>query len=117
MYKCYFPATRSERDCDTLTFIPNVIPFPKVTIEDFLKQTAMDIIHILSQPVNASIPTLETGSNTRNDLLKLATILDRTDIIPVLQELEAVANKLAAPRPKTNTNSTIPEPRVSMRQK
>ena len=42
--KCYFPATRSERHCDTVTFFPNVVPFPRVTTNDFLKQAALDMI-------------------------------------------------------------------------
>ena len=66
-----------------------MVPFPKVTIEDFLKQAATDIVQILSQPPSSGVPTLEAGSSTRNELLKLADILQRAEKIPILQELQA----------------------------
>ena len=101
--KCYFPKTRSERNCDTLTFIPNVVPFPKVTTDDFLRQAATDIVTILSQPVSASIPTLEAGDATRNAILKLATILKTKDIMPLLP---------VPPVSSTPPKKTLPQQRV-----
>ena len=78
--KCYFPSTRSERDCDIVTFFPNVVPFPKVTTDDFLRQAATDIVSILSQSSSkTNIPSLEAGDTTRNAILKLAKLLNRTD--------------------------------------
>ena len=53
--KCYFPTTWSECNCDTVTFIPNVVPFPKVTTDDFLCQATMDIIALLGQQHSLSI--------------------------------------------------------------
>ena len=116
--KCFFPKTRSERDCDTITFIPHVVPFPRVTTEDFLKQAATDIIRILSQPAPTSIPTLEAGSNTRNALLKLATILKRTDTIPVLDKIQdsALVNDIPKITPLP-LYKTVAQPRVSVQQK
>ena len=37
-YRCikvFFTKTRSERDCDTITFFPTVIFFSKVTLDNF----------------------------------------------------------------------------------
>ena len=31
---CYYPKSRSERVCDTVTFIPTILPFSQVTITD-----------------------------------------------------------------------------------
>ena len=48
--KCYFPRTRTTRDCDTVTFFPTTVPFSGVKLGDFLQQAASDIIAILTQP-------------------------------------------------------------------
>ncbi len=40
-YRCitvYFPKTRMERQVDTVTFFPTVVPYPEVKLEDFLRQ-------------------------------------------------------------------------------
>ena len=59
------------------------ISFPKVSIDDFLRQVAEDIISILTSPPTPTTPSLEAGEPTRNALLKTATILKRTDRLPV----------------------------------
>ena len=67
-YRCikvYFPKTRSERDCDTLTFFPTVIPYPEVKLEHFLKQAASDIITILTTPPSTTTPSLQAGDTTK----------------------------------------------------
>ena len=60
----------------------HMLPFPQVTIDDFLRQATTDIIKILSAPPNVSIPTMEAGDTTRNAILKLATLLNRVDTLP-----------------------------------
>ena len=55
--KCYIPSTRRERIADTVTFFPTVIPFPTVTLADFLRQATSDILAILQHP--PIFPTLE----------------------------------------------------------
>ena len=47
--KCFLPETRTEVITDTVTFFPSNIPFPKVNTEDFLKQAATDILHLLKK--------------------------------------------------------------------
>ena len=78
---CYFPRTRSERICDTVKFISNVIPFPKTTIDDYLRQAATDIIHILEKPPSTTYPTLTAGDPVRNALHDLATQIGRAQTI------------------------------------
>ena len=46
-YKCYFTDTMRDRDVLTVDFFPEKIPFPKVTTEEYLKQTAEDMLHLL----------------------------------------------------------------------
>ena len=72
---CYFPRTRAERQCDTITYFPTIIPYPKVNIEDHLRQAATDIVRILTKPSISAAPTLQQGDPTRNALLELATFL------------------------------------------
>lgn len=48
--RCFFPKSRAERNVQTVTFFPHYIPFPRVDLEDFLRQAATDIIRILTQP-------------------------------------------------------------------
>ena len=111
--KCYFPHTRSERDCDTVTFFPNVIHFPKVTTDDFLRQAATDIISILSSPPKVSIiPTLEAGDLTKNAILKLATLLNRADKIPPLLIKNSIPPTSKHNETPKKSNITAPESRV-----
>ena len=70
---CYFPRTKSERICDTVKFISNVIPFPKTTIDDYLRQATADIIYILEKPPSTTYPSLTAGDPVRNALHDLAT--------------------------------------------
>ena len=33
--RCYFPCTKTTRDCYTVTFSPTTIPFPEIKLQDF----------------------------------------------------------------------------------
>ena len=79
---CYFPKSRSQRVCDTVTFIPTVLPFLQVTITDHLKQAATDIVTILTSPPSTTVPSLKAGDPTQNALLELATQLQQIEPIP-----------------------------------
>ena len=84
-YRCvtiYFPRSRATRICDTVTFLPHDVPFPEVSLKDYLKQAASDIITILTQPPSTTVPSLEAGDPTRNALLKLAKQLGRMESLP-----------------------------------
>lgn len=72
----YFPRTRTTRICETLTFIPHNIPFPKLTLRDHLIQAVEDIIHILTQsPNNNNVPSLQAGDPVRSALTEIANQL------------------------------------------
>ena len=82
--KCFFPKTRSERDSDTVEFFPHEIPFPKVNTDDFLRQSATDIIRLLTSPPSTTTISLQAGDDTRNGLLQLADLINRSEKIPDL---------------------------------
>ena len=111
--KCYFPNTRCERDCDTITFIPHAIPFPQVTIDYFLRQATNDIISILTKSHNLSIPTMEAGDKTRNAILKLATLLNKVDDLPTLPPKNPSSHDSNVRVSKSTLGTTVSEPRVS----
>ena len=83
---CYIPTTKSEINCDTLAFFPHNIQFPKVNTKDYLKQTTQAIISLLTNPI-ASLPYLQIGDTTKNALLDIVQILNRsiTNIVPLQQ--------------------------------
>ena len=81
--QCYFPRTKTPRDCDTVTFFPTHVPFPEIKLDDFLRQAATDIITILTSPPSTTTPSLEAGDPVRNALLTLATQLKRIQPMPI----------------------------------
>ena len=84
-YRCitgYFPRSRRTRICDTVTYFPHEIPFPKVTLEDHLKQATSNIIDILTNPPSTTVPSLQAGDTTKNALLQIAQLLNRAEDIP-----------------------------------
>ena len=120
---CYFPRTRTERQCDTITYFPTIIPFPKVGLEEFLRQAATDIVTILSNPPSTTVPGLEQGSTTNNALLKLAKILNRVEHLPEVEKSlhppEQTTQQYIAPVPRVQTptnpqneTESAPTPRV-----
>ena len=98
--KVYFLKIRLVRDIDTVTFFPEVISFPKVNTDNFLRYAAEDIISILAVLPTPTTPSLEVGDPTRNELLKIAKILKRTDILLVAALLSSQADT-ENPRVKT----------------
>ena len=95
--KCYFPRTKTDRDCDTVTFFPTSVPFPQVKLVDFLKHAATDIITILTSPPSTTTPSLQAGDPVRNALLTLATQLNRIDKLPALQKPTAASPRVLTP--------------------
>ena len=82
-YKCYFPDTMRERDVLKVDFFPEKIPFPRVTPEDYLKQTAEDMLHLLQHPSPSTISSpLVFGAPILNALAEVAAILGRRVATP-----------------------------------
>ena len=71
--QCFDPKTRAIHISDTVQYFPQVVPLPKITTEDLLRNTAQDILAILNQPLPAA-PCLNIGDDTRNTIQQIATI-------------------------------------------
>ena len=67
---------------DTVTFFPVTVPFPKISIEDFLRQAAEDIVTILKDPPSTTTLSLQVGDDMNNALVQLAEILNRLKKLP-----------------------------------
>jgi hypothetical protein len=77
-YKCYFSDTMTKRDVLTVDFFPEKISFPTFTTDDYLKQTAEDMLHLLQTPrTTSATPTLAFGSPILNSYQQIAEILRR----------------------------------------
>ena len=94
----YIPRTRAIRTCDTVTFFPSNIPFPKVNLRDYLVQAAEDIITILNAPPSTTTPTLEAGDEVRNALLNIAKMLQRAEKLPLPPEIPTPTTTVTPPR-------------------
>ena len=57
------------------------MPFPKVSHEDYLRQTADDLLFLLEGRQSQLLPTLSYGSPTRNAFLDIARLLKRATAI------------------------------------
>ena len=85
----------SEVIADTVKFILRYIPIPEVYLDDHIKTTANDLIHLLlhKSPV---IPALQLKSSCQA-LIQLAQILQRDSLptiilepLPILQQLPPI---------------------------
>ena len=103
---CYFPRTRSERVCDTVRFIPNIIPLPQTNIDSYLRQAASDIVSILTKPPSTTYPSLSAGDPVRNALLELATQLGRA---------EPIGTETSTPQLHKSTSSNVIEEEATPR--
>jgi len=104
------PETSSVCDVDTLTFFLNVIPFPKTTTEDYLRQSVGDIISLMNKP-KMQLPFLAYGDNTNNAISAIATLLKRSIPIPdpVVPTLPLPVNPMPSTSPaETPTPSPTP---------
>ena len=82
MHEVFFTTHEKWSECQYNSFYPKIIDFPKVTTDDFLRQAALDIISILQSPPASTIKSLEADDQTRNVLLKLATIFKTNEESP-----------------------------------
>ena len=77
---CFIPTTKSEIICDTLIFVPHIIPIPTINIDTFLRQSAFDIINVVND-LTPTLPfTYQVGDQTRGSLLQLVSILQTKQI-------------------------------------
>jgi hypothetical protein len=101
-YKCYVPSSSGVRDALTVDWFPHNVPFPKVTTDDYLRQTATDMLTLL-QDKTTPIPSLTYGSNVTNAYIQIAQILKRATAFPApvplppAAEQRVVASPIVAP--------------------
>ena len=76
-YKFFIPKTNTTRDATTVDWFPTAIKYPQITTETYLKQTAEDLLHILSQRTHKPTATLTFGSPIMNAYIQIAEILQR----------------------------------------
>ena len=118
-YRCvkvFVPATNDVRVVPTLDWFPSKIPFPKVTAETYLQQTANDLLEILKEKKQQPIPSLNFGSETMNAFVEVGKILERATTRP---EPEPRRRPTVAPIPAEEPRVIAPvspvpveEPRV-----
>ena len=104
----YFPSTRAKRNCDTVTFIPVVVPFPNVKADEFLKQATLNIISVLTNPLSTITIILAAGYETQNALLIIAHALKRVEQLPSLPNSQP-KNKLNDRKKEITQSPTVTE--------
>ena len=104
--KCYFPDSKSTRDADTVEIFPKSIPFLKTTSEDYLLQSASDILAILQSP-SKSLPYLQYGDSTKNALLQLSQLIKNAVEQP---KLRSESTPTVRPPPIVATPSIVVPP-------
>ena len=98
---CYLPKTKSEVIADTVKFIPSYIPIPKTSLDNHVKKTVDDLIHLLLHK-SPDIPALKPESS-RQDLIHLSQVLQRDNSPTTLQPITDIISKGAV---KKNTPIT-----------
>jgi hypothetical protein len=77
-WKCYFTDTLHERDVLKVDFFPEKIAFPTFSRDDYLKQTAEDMLHLLQGDDSSPLhEPLSFGPPILNAFAKVADILRR----------------------------------------
>ena len=105
-WKCYFPDTLHERDVLKVDFFPEKIAFPTFSRDDYLKQTAEDMLHLLQSPDASSSlhDPLSFGPPILNAFEKVANILRRA-----VTPSPAPAPALPSPQlPAATTPAVVP---------
>jgi hypothetical protein len=81
-HKCYIPSTFGIRDALTVDWFPHQVPFPTVTADEYLRQTAADMLTLLQDQTANPIPSLTYGSPITNAYIQIAQILKRATARP-----------------------------------
>ena len=95
---CYIPSTHITRIADTVEFISTVIPIPRTSSEDYLRQSITDSIALLVEP-NPTVTPFSFGDDTQNSVKNRETPQPRHPCTKTHQE---------------NTNSYFPSAYITM---
>ena len=83
--RCFIPKTQKERITDTVAFIPKVIPIPHASIDDHLRKTVDDLVHLLTKKPGIISPT--GPQSAQSALIKISKLLN-SDTSPVIAPLQ-----------------------------
>ena len=81
---CCIPKTRQKRITDTATIIPRNIQIPQASLDNHLRQTAENIVHLLHNKQSTLLP--DAHNSTKSALIKIAEIL-RHNNTPIISPL------------------------------
>ena len=112
-HKCYIPNTFSVRDALTVDWFPHNVPFPKVTADEYLCQTADNMLTLIQDKTTHPIPSLTYGSNITNAYIQIAQILKRATALPEPAPLPPAPEQrvpLITPSPAPEQRVLIPAP-------
>ena len=107
---CYIPKTHRERITDTAKIIPNNIPLPQASLNEHLRATATDLVHLLNHKEKA----FPVHQSTTNALLDIAKILGR-DSTPPISDIVPVNKNNKTPIIPNDNNKTSVSPFVNER--
>ena len=82
----------------SVDWFPHQIPFPKVTTDDYLTQTAKDMISLIRKKMASTrkkpIPLLTYGSKILKTYTEMAKLLQRAPEIPVAPQVPAPPSRV-----------------------
>ena len=120
-HKCYVPSTFGVRDALTVDWFPHKVPFPRVTADEYLRQTASDMLTLIQDKSTNPISSLTYGSSITNAYIQIAQILKRATQRPAAPAPppspldQQVIAEPPAPEPRVLAplaSPPAPEPRV-----
>jgi hypothetical protein len=113
-HKCYIPSTFGIRDALTIDWFPSNVPFPKVSTDDYLRQTATDMLTLLQGSATHPVPSLTYGSHITNAYIQIAQILKRATAppppaqVPPATELRVPLVPATAPAQRVLRSAPLP---------
>jgi hypothetical protein len=113
-HKCYIPSTFGVRDALTIDWFPHTVPFPQTTTDDYLRQTASDMLALLNQP-NQAVPSLTYSSAITNAYIHIAQILRRATgqpptALPAREPRVRLPPPATPPTPAQTQEEPVPTP-------
>ena len=121
------PSTAGTHDAISVDWFPHQIPFTKVTTEDYLTQTAEDMLNLIRQKLAPTrknpTPLLTYGSKLLNAYTEMAKLLQRVPEMSATPQIPAPPPRVETPtqieQPQNNPSPQIPAqpPRVEINNK
>ena len=107
-YNCYIPSTSGTCNSISVDWFPHPIPFPNVTTDDYLTQTAEDMLDLIRQKLASTrktpSPRSRMAQRYKTPTQKWPELLQRAPEMPI-------APQVPAPPPRVETLTQIEQPR------